>query len=158
MRVSAGLDPQSNVVTWLFQAIDPNTGEVITDPTKGLLPPTDANGSGAGLVSYSIQPKAGLASGTQIASSARVIFNTIGPQDTNQLTETVDGQAPTTTLTATPVTPGGSDYQVHWSAQDDPGGSGVAHVTVYVSEDGGDYKVWLDQPAGPRVPVPGPGD
>ncbi|MEI9924477.1 MAG: hypothetical protein WDN50_13935 [Bradyrhizobium sp.] len=54
-------------------------------------------------------------------------------------------QAPVTTLTVTPVVQGGSDYQVQWTSQDDAGGSGVKNVTVYVSADGGDYSVWLNQ-------------
>src|SRR5262249_43414298 len=39
LRVSAGLDIPTKTVSWLVQAIDPATGEVIQDPTKGLLPP-----------------------------------------------------------------------------------------------------------------------
>src|SRR4029077_19817771 len=43
LRVSAGIDINSDTVTWLLQAIDPDTGEVIQDPTKGLLAPDDAS-------------------------------------------------------------------------------------------------------------------
>src|SRR5262249_27327653 len=102
-------------------------------------------GHGSGMVSYTIQPRAGQASGTQIKAQARVLFNTTAPQDTNEITDTIDGQAPVTTLTATPLTPGGSDYQGQGSAQDDAGGSGVKHVTVYVAADGGDFKIWQRQ-------------
>ena len=38
------------------------------------------------------------------------------PLDTPQITYTIDGTAPTTTLTVTPVVKGGSDYQVSWSS------------------------------------------
>jgi hypothetical protein len=145
LRVVAGLDMQSDTATWLLQAIDPATGEVITDPAKGLLPPNDAQDHGAGLVSFTVEPKDHTPSGTQVTTQARVAFNTTAPYDTNPVTVTVDGAAPATTLTATPVTPGGSDYQVQWTAQDEPGGSGVAHVTVYVAEDGGPYQIWLRQ-------------
>src|SRR5262249_10101263 len=48
LRVSAGIDISSNTITWLLQAIDPLTGEVVTDPTKGLLPPDNAAGAGRG--------------------------------------------------------------------------------------------------------------
>src|SRR5262249_50751621 len=64
---------------------------------------------------------------------------------TPQIIYTIDGTAPSTTLTATPVVPGGSDYQVSWASQDDLAGSGVKSVTVYVSQDGGDYTIWLNQ-------------
>ena len=32
-----------------------------------------------------------------------------------------------------------------WNATDDAGGSGVKHVTVYVSDNGGDFSIWLRQ-------------
>ncbi|MGA2035933.1 MAG: putative Ig domain-containing protein, partial [Thermoguttaceae bacterium] len=145
LRVSAGIDLNSNTLSYDLQAIDPATGEVIQDPTKGLLLPDDASGAGEGFVTYTIQPKAGLATGTAISAQARVLFNTAPPEDTPNITQTIDGAAPTTTLTVSPVSQGSSDYQVRWNAVDDPGGSGVKGVTVYVAEDGGDYQIWLDQ-------------
>src|SRR5262249_27906382 len=36
LRVSAGIDINSNTLTWLLQAIDPNTGQVVQDPAVGL--------------------------------------------------------------------------------------------------------------------------
>jgi len=142
LRVSAGIDVHSGTITWLLQAIDPTTGEVEQDPTRGLLPP---GSNASGFVTYTALPKAGLATGTQVSAQARVLFDTSAPQDTNTVTNTVDSVAPTTTLTATPISPGSSDYQVQWTATDDNGGSGVQGVTVYVAEDGGDYQIWLDQ-------------
>ncbi|MFX5914951.1 hypothetical protein ABTE45_19215, partial [Acinetobacter baumannii] len=79
----------------------------------------------------------GLATGTQLTGQARVIFNTTAPIDTQQLTFTLDGAAPVTSLTATPLAQGSSDYKVQWTATDDAAGSGVKDVTVYVSVDGG---------------------
>ncbi len=140
LRVSAGMDLDTDTATWLLQAIDPNTGEVLQSATEGLLQAGET-----GFVGYTIQPLAGLATGTQISADATVLFNNAPPMDTGTLTQTIDGTAPTTTLTATPLMAGSSDYQVTWNAQDDPGGSGVKSVTVYVSEDGGDYQIWLDQ-------------
>ena len=140
LRVSAGMDLDTDTATWLLQAIDPNTGEVLQGATQGLLAP-----GVTGFISYTVQPLPGLATGTQISADAQVLFNNAPPQDTGALTQTIDGTAPTTTLTATPIMPGSPDYQVTWNAQDDPTGSGVKSVTVYVSEDGGDYQIWLDQ-------------
>ena len=140
LRVSAGMDLDTNTATWLLQAIDPNTGEVLQDATKGLLAP-----GATGFVGYTVQPQKGLATGTQISADATVLFDNAPAMDTGAVTQTIDGTAPTTTLTAVPLMPGSSNYQVTWVAQDDPGGSGVKSVTVYVSEDGGDYQVWLDQ-------------
>jgi YD repeat-containing protein len=144
LRVSAGIDTTSATATWLLQAIDPNTGEVIQNPSLGLLPPNNAEGAGRGIVSYTVQALPDLPSGTTISAQARVLFNTMAPLDTATLTQTLDSTAPTTTLTATQIA-GTSDYNVQWTATDEVGGSGVAHVTVYVSEDGRDYNIWLRQ-------------
>ena len=140
LRVSAGLDLDTNTATWLLQAIDPNTGEVLQNATAGLLAPGEI-----GFVGYTIQPQKGLATGTQISAEATVLFNNSPPQDTGTLTQTIDSAAPATTLTAAPLMAGSSNYQVSWNAQDDPDGSGIKSVTVYVAEDGGDYQIWLDQ-------------
>ncbi|HEY7119523.1 MAG TPA: CARDB domain-containing protein, partial [Tepidisphaeraceae bacterium] len=145
LRVTAGIDVQSNTVSWLFQAIDPDTGELIQDPTKGLLPPDDANGAGEGFVTWTATPKADLPTGTLIKAKARVLLNTAAPEDTLELSQTLDGVAPTTALTATPLTPGGTDFLVKWNATDDAGGSGIKGVTVYVAQDGGDFTIWLRQ-------------
>ncbi|MDM9385689.1 CARDB domain-containing protein [Chlorogloeopsis sp. ULAP01] len=145
LRVSAGLDVISNTATWLVQAIDPNTGEVMQNPNIGLLPPNNANGVGSGFVTYSVLPLAGSATGTEITTEARVIFNTAAPIDTARVTNIIDGVAPTTVLTVTPLVAGGSDYLVNWTATDDAAGAGVKHVTVYVAEDGSTYRIWKQQ-------------
>jgi hypothetical protein len=141
LRVSGGLDPLSNTATWLLQAIDPLTGEVIQDPSRGLLLP----GIGRGSVSYSIQPEVGVPTGTTITSAARILYNTSVPIDTATVTNLVDAVAPTTSVTVTPLKAGSSDYWVRWTATDDEMGSGVKHVTVYVAENGGDFTIWKRQ-------------
>ncbi len=140
LRISAGMDLDTNTATWLIQAIDPNTGEVLQNPSIGLLAPGQT-----GFISYTVQPQKGLATGTQISADATVLFDNAPPLDTGSQTWTIDGTAPTTTLTATPLMAGSSNYQVTWNAQDDADGSGVKGVTVYVSDNGGNYQIWLNQ-------------
>ncbi len=145
LRVSAGIDTEQGTATWLLQAIDPETGEVIQDTSKGLLAPNDAQGNGRGSVSYSVRSETGLETGAKITATARVLFNTMAPQDTTLLIQTLDAAAPTTVLTAEKINGTAADYNVSWTATDDVAGSGIAHVTVYVSQDGGEYKIWLRQ-------------
>ncbi|HEY7599778.1 MAG TPA: PPC domain-containing protein, partial [Candidatus Limnocylindrales bacterium] len=145
LRVSAGIDTTTRTASWVLQAIDPESGEVLADATRGLLAPNDALGRGAGYVSFTAQAAFGGETGAVIAQSARVILDTQAPVDTNEIVRTLDGAAPTTVVDAGLVAQGGADYDVRWSAIDDPGGSGVKHTTVYVSEDGGDWKIWLRQ-------------
>ena len=146
LRIAAGIDlfqtPAS--ATWLIQAIDPLTGQVLKDATRGLLKANDAQGNGAGFVSWTVQAKQDLVTGTTISATARVLFDTQAPEDTPTLTQIVDGVAPSTDLKATRI--GTSDnYSVTWSSKDDVRGSGFDHVTLYVATDGGDFHVWQRQ-------------
>jgi hypothetical protein len=145
LRVSAGVDTSTAQATWLLQAIDPDTGEVIQDPSIGLLAPNNAQGIGVGKVGYTIQPKLDLPTGTIIKAQARVAFNTMAPQDTAEISHVLDASAPVTALTATQVNNLTPTYDVHWNATDEAGGSGVKYVTVYVATDGGDFKIWQRQ-------------
>ncbi len=145
LRVSAGIDLVTNQATWLIQAIDPLTGELVQDPANGLLPPNNAAGNGAGFVTYTIEPVADLPTGTQISAKARVLFNTAAPEDTFELTYELDGVAPTTQLTAERLNEGSDNYLVRWDVTDDPFGSGFKHVTLYVATDGGDFEIWQRQ-------------
>ena len=142
-RVSAGADVESRTVSWLLQAIDPDTGEVISDGVNGLFK-SDASGDLAtGMVSYSIEADRRAADGAVIEASARVLFDTRAPQDTNTVSQTLDAVAPVTALEVTPIDGAPGRFDVAWEATD--AGSGVRHVTVYVAENGGDFRIWLKQ-------------
>ncbi|MCU0915393.1 MAG: tandem-95 repeat protein [Planctomycetes bacterium] len=144
LRVSAGVDLYSNTATWVLQAIDPLTGEVLQDPTRGLLAPNDGQGHGEMFVGYTIQAKDDLVSGTEITAQARVLSDGLAPEDTITLTQVVDGAAPTSHVTATRLAAESNSFRVDWSVVDDSG-SGVKHVTLYVATDGGDFKIWQRQ-------------
>ncbi len=143
LRVSGGLDVQTNTVAWQLQAIDPLTGEVVTDGSAGLLPPAADGGSTFGYVTYTVQAKTGLPTGATITAQARVLYDSLAPQETLKLVQQVDGVVPRTTLSVNPVA--GSVFEVKWNATDDAAGSGVKGVTVYVSQDGGPFTIWQNQ-------------
>ena len=160
LRVSAGVDLASNEATWLLQAIDPITGQLITDPNRGLLPPNNALGDGFGFVSYTIATEDDVNTGDQVTASARVFFNNAPPEDTELLTQVIDAAAPTTQLTVARVSPASSNFIVNWNSADDVGGSGFKHVTLYVAEDGGDFAIFqrqLTESSGSEVFVGTPG-
>ncbi len=146
LRVAAGIDltQARPSAKWVIQAIDPLTGEVLTDSTRGLLPPNDSQDDGAGYVSYTAQLKSGVATGTRVSANASVTFDTLAPQVTATLTQVADTVAPTTTLAVSQIGTS-SSYAVHYSVADDAGGSGFQHVTLYVSMDGGNYTIWQSQ-------------
>ena len=155
LRVSAGIDQFSREATWLLQAIDPLTGELLQDPSRGLLAPNNARGDGDAFVSYTILPDADVVeTGSEVSASARVLFNNAPPEETSVITQPVDATAPSTALTVATVAGQDDNYLVDWSATDDPDGSGLRHVTLYVATDGGDFKIWqrqLVEPSGSLV-------
>ena len=154
LRVSAGVDLASNEATWLIQAIDPVSGEILTDPHNGLLPPNNALGDGFGFVSYTIEPERDVVTGDEISARARIFFDGTAPEDTETLTQTIDAVAPTTNLTVTRIAPGQPNFTIDWNVSDDAGGAGFRHVTLYVAENGGDFAIWqrqLPQSAGSAV-------
>ncbi|HND51211.1 MAG TPA: putative Ig domain-containing protein, partial [Pirellulaceae bacterium] len=145
LRVSAGFDLQSNTASWLFQAIDPNTGELLPEGTKGLLTGNVGDNSTKGAVGFTAKAATNAGTGAIISAQARVLADSSSPQDTAVVTHLLDAIAPSTTLAAAPLSEGDTNYVVRWTSTDDGLGSGVKHATVYVSEDGGDWTIWLRQ-------------
>ena len=76
LRVSAGVDLQTGIATWLIEAIDPLTGAGDHQPDLGLLPPNNAEGDGAGFVTYTDRAlRTDVTTGTTITATATVLFN-----------------------------------------------------------------------------------
>ena len=92
MDVQAGIDPRPGTVYATFQSIDPNT-DLPPDVLTGFLPPEDGTGRGEGYISYTIQPKAGLPTGTQITNVALVSFDWQQPSPPTRSTTTTRARA-----------------------------------------------------------------
>ncbi len=112
LRVSAGIDTSTRTASWVLQAIDPETGEVQQDATRGLLRPDNAQGQGSGFVSYTVASAFGAQSGVRIDASAKVLLSNQAPVVTNTVSHRLDASAPVTSVTVTQVVAGGGDYQV----------------------------------------------
>ncbi|WP_198080418.1 CARDB domain-containing protein, partial [Acinetobacter calcoaceticus] len=143
LRVSAGVDTESHIVTWLIQAIDPNTGEVSTQNLHRLLKLSENN---KGFVGYTIQSAETAKSNEEIITQARIYLNNTPPVDSQSSTYILDNQRPVTTVQVVSeqsTVENQVHYKVKWSAQDDV--SGIKHVTLYVAENGRDFKIWQKQ-------------
>ena len=88
VKVEAALSGAT--VTWKFTTLDPQTLAKTTDVLAGFLPP-----SGEGSAGYSVAPKAGIATGTAIAGSASIVFDTNAAITTNVWSNLIDDVAPT---------------------------------------------------------------
>ncbi|MFN9747507.1 MAG: putative Ig domain-containing protein, partial [Betaproteobacteria bacterium] len=146
LRVSAGIDAVSRIATWLIQAIDPDTGEVLRDPARGLLLPSANGQRGSGSASYTVRAAQGAATGATLQMQARAFFDAAPPIDSASVSHKLDAAAPGTTLevrSAGADAQGRPTYRLEWNANDDA--SGVRHVTLYVAENGGDFRIWQRQ-------------
>jgi RHS repeat-associated protein len=86
VRVDAGINSQTGLISATFQSIDPSTG-LPPSGLIGFLPPDNASGEGAGYLSFVVQPKMGLPTGTQIRNVALVTFDQNQPVATDQLND-----------------------------------------------------------------------
>ncbi len=137
--VNAGIDVVNRKAFWIFQSIDPATGKPPTDAMAGFLPPDAVEGEGQGFVSYTVTPSVSSATGDVIDALARIVFDTNDPIDTPPTFSTVDAGLPTSLLDALPATTASTDVLLQWSGSDDAGGSGLAGIELYASEDGGPF-------------------
>ena len=82
--------------------------------------------------------------GDVIDAEARIIFDINEPIDTPPIFNTLDAGLPSSTVDVLPAQAAASTFDVSWSGMDDSGGSGLADFSIYVSEDGGAFEVWLE--------------
>jgi len=143
VRIHAALDNSSGVVTWKFQSIDPATNQPTTNPTAGFLPPDTDGIVGEGSVLFNVMPKVGLGESTQISNKARITFDLNAALDTNTFTNTIDNSLPMSHVAVLDPTQRFLVFKVNWNGADV--GSGLRDYTVYVSENGGPYTIWLHQ-------------
>ena len=143
VQIDVDFDPDTGIVTWTMESVDPVTGGLPGDMLAGFLPPNDAEHHGEGFVSFSVRLNDGLSTGDAVNNAATIIFDVNDPIDTNVVVNTIDDNTPGSSVAGLPASVDHTDFQVEWSG-DDGAGSGVAAYDVYVSEDGGAWGVWLE--------------
>jgi len=153
VRVQASIDA-SGKVTWVFNSLDPYTGQPPEDPQAGFLPPITDSGYEIGWVTYRVKPKTNLATGARISNQSFVKFD-VGPwkpAPPNPDSEipgygpwvnTIESGRPSSLIDALAEYQETPSFQMSWSGTDDAGGSGVRDYTIYVSDSGGQYQQWL---------------
>jgi RHS repeat-associated protein len=158
VNIVVDLELTSGRVTAHFYSIDPETG---LPPTVdiGFLPPEDGTGRGMGHISYIIEPKPGLSTGTEIRNIALISFdyqpeiatNQVDPHDPSQGTDptkecpnTIDAGSPTSQVNELPSEINTVSFPVTWTGSDDSGGSGISSYDIYVSDNSGPFNPWLN--------------
>ncbi|NCS06775.1 MAG: hypothetical protein GPJ07_09250, partial [Microcystis aeruginosa G13-07] len=140
--VFAGIDIQKGEAFWTLTTIDPETGETPENPLIGFLPPNNEDGVGDGFVTYSIRPSRTAETGDVIDAVATIIFDTEEPISTPPIFNTLDVDKPSSEVNDLPATTPTPEFLVSWTGTDT--GSALATYTIYVSDNGGEYTIWLN--------------
>jgi subtilase family serine protease len=144
VQVTATVDLQTGVATWVFQTIDPATSQTPTDATKGFLPPDNSQGIGEGFVTYTISPLSTDVTGDAVKAEANVVFDTQPPINTPQIFNTLENaNAITSQVTGLPAVEAGASFTVAWTGSTGTSGSAIATYSVFVSDDGGPFTTFV---------------
>ena len=144
VRIQGSLNTSTGLLKWTFQTIDPTTGLPPSDPTVGFLPPDVDGIVGQGSVQFTVMPKSGQTTGTQITNTASVVFDANAAIATPAWLNTLDVTRPVSSVSALPATEvstgGTATFTVSWSGTD--ADSGINSYTIYVSDNGGAFTPW----------------
>lgn len=143
LDVIAGIDVATGEAFWTLTTIDPETGEIPEDPRVGFLPPNVDKGTGEGFVNYTVRPDRDVATGTVVEAGATIVFSTQEPIDTPVIFNTLDADAPESAVEVVPENAERKDarFTVRWGGTDE--GAAIRNFDVYVSDNGGAYRLWL---------------
>lgn len=99
------------------------------------------NGEGEGSVVFTIMPKPGLPTGTEIRNSASIIFDTNEPIVTPEWLNTLDNTKPESSVV--PLVPEQeiARFEVSWAGEDD--GAGIRDYTIFFATNDDLYEEWL---------------
>jgi len=113
------------------------------------LPPNVNAPEGEGYVTFSVDLKPGLKSGTEIKNKATIIFDYNTPIETNEYLNTLDLDAPIAKVQG--VTLNNNQFTVNCSGEDAE--SGISFYKYYYSVGGGDFQLFTESDW-PEVDVP----
>ena len=113
------------------------------------LPPNVNAPEGEGFVTFSVDLKPGLKSGTQIKNKATIIFDYNEPIETNEYLNTLDLNAPTGRVQAVTV----NDNKITINCTGEDSESGIGYYKYYYSLNGGDFQI-LTESSSPEMTFP----
>ncbi|MBI3071299.1 MAG: hypothetical protein HYY84_04145 [Deltaproteobacteria bacterium] len=142
VRITGAVDSTAARVTWRFTSIDPKTKLPTADALAGFLNANRTPPEGDGSVSFTVRPRRGLASATELKNRASIVFDESRAIETNEWLNTIDVTPPKSSVippadTAPATT---TKVSISWAATDDA--SGADRYSVFVAEEGGEFRLW----------------
>jgi hypothetical protein len=147
VKVEASLDSSTGLLTWHFTSLDPATGQPPLDPSSGFLPP-----GGEGSVFFTVLPKAGTPTNTQINNQATIVFDANAPIPTQTWLNTIDNDKPVSHVLALPAQ-SSTSIPLQWVGTDV--GAGVQDFTIFVSDNGSPFTPFLTNVPSTSTTFPG---
>jgi len=132
LNVLAGVNANQRQAFWIFETIDPATGERPSDPNRGILPPEDSSGRGRGFIAFEVSPSPGAGTGAPIRNGAKITFDSEPSIYTNTVINNVDMDLPTSTVIPIPSVTASGAIPLTWAGYDQAGGSALRDFTIYV--------------------------
>jgi hypothetical protein len=142
VRVSGSFDRMTGEIGVVFDSLDPATGLNPYGAFDGFLQVEDESGNGQGFVNYKVQQNSGLSQGTVFENKAEIVFDVNEPIETPTVIHTIDLEKPTS-VASSPATSDSASFTVYLDGSD-PEGSGIATYAVYMSVNGGPWKLWIN--------------
>jgi len=139
--VLAGIDVINKELFWIFESIDPLTGQPPIDARVGFLPVNDSIfRRGEGFVSYTILPKTTVTSGDTTVAEAVIVFDVNEPIATNIWKNTIDALPPTSKVVDNFTTYSDTtSITINFQGSDDLKGTGIKSYRLYYSKNNGPY-------------------
>ncbi len=137
VRVKGHLQKQKKLV-FNFTSFSPLTMAQTTVIDDGFLPPNTNGTEGLGYVSFLIDPKPDLPSGTLIPNAASIIFDANAPIETGEWINGIDKEKPQSKVRPDFEKLNDSTYVIKWSGSD--AYSSIRHYKIFMSENGGPWK------------------
>jgi hypothetical protein len=154
VNVEGTYNSTTGQVRWEFHSLDPLTGQPPEDPMAGFLPPITDTGYEIGWVTFNVNSKKNLPTGSQIRNQAWVkfdvdIFKPAPPNPDSEIPgygpylNTIDAGVPSSSVSPLSATQNTINFTVSWSGSEDEGGSGIRDYDIYVSDNGNPYTLWI---------------
>jgi hypothetical protein len=116
---------EGNILKWEIEGIE--------------LPPNANPPEGEGYVTFTVNTKNNLPSGTEIKNKAIITFDINKPIVTNEYINKLDFTSPKTTMLPTVIIGKSDEILVLWNSDDGIDGSGIESTTIFMSVDNGPY-------------------
>ena len=140
LLIDANLVMETGIVTWKFTTYDPEINDLPFDPLDGFLPPNQEAPEGEGSVSFTVKAKDHLPNNFLISNEARIYFDLNEPIDTPPWANTIDTEAPTSSVMDISEASDSRLIELQWDGTDY--GSGIKHYDIYMSVNDGPFMLW----------------